>query len=91
MAHSRLPHPAGPILITHFTLLLGMAAPVWLSNALEGSSIEAAAQLEQEQPLWLAAYAGIMILGEVMLVHCIAPANCVELQLDGGAAWHVSS
>ncbi|PRW21040.1 dolichol kinase EVAN [Chlorella sorokiniana] len=62
---------SGPILITHFTLLLGMAAPVWLSNALSSSSnssctdgrVDGAAELGQQQLLWLAAYAGIMVLG----------------------------
>lgn len=70
--------PAGPVLITHFTLLLGMAAPIWLSNALDGSgpqlggsglvSAAAGAQLEekQQQPLWLAAFAGIVALGELL-------------------------
>ena len=64
---------AGLILITHFTLLLGMAAPVWLSNALgsgsgsgggmPGGAAGQEQQQQEQQPMWLAAYAGIMILG----------------------------
>lgn len=74
-ARFTLPSAVGPILITHFTLLLGMAAPVWLSNALSsdnnGSSLEGGAggQPEHQQPLWLAAHAGIMILGADGWVH----------------------
>ena len=52
--------------MTHFTLLLGMAAPVWLSNALEGPACGgggAVVAAEQQQPLWLASLAGILILG----------------------------
>ncbi|KAI7845351.1 hypothetical protein COHA_001058 [Chlorella ohadii] len=76
---------SGPILITHFTLLLGMAAPVWLSNALSsdniGSSLEGGAggQPEHQQPLWLAAHAGIMILGATAL-SCLLEG--VTTQLD---------
>lgn len=44
---------AGLLLITHFTLLLGMAAPLWLSNALQPS----------DQGVWPAGLAGIIILG----------------------------
>lgn len=64
------PPPTGPILITHFTLLLGMAAPVWLSNALDGPACGASggcglleAPQTEQQRLWPAALAGIMILG----------------------------
>ncbi|KAL4424664.1 hypothetical protein ABPG77_004471 [Micractinium sp. CCAP 211/92] len=63
---------SGPVLITHFTLLLGMAVPVWLSNALLPGTLGAAAagsaasgsdlQARQET-VWLPGYAGIMILG----------------------------
>lgn len=80
--------PAGAILITHFTLLLGMAAPVWLSNALSagssnGSAAAGAAEPgQQQQPLWLAAYAGIMILGAAALV-VLAAAACSVIVVPG--------
>ena len=66
---TRAPSGAGPLLITHFTLLLGMAAPVWLSNALDGGAVGAAetGQAPAGQALWLPAYAGVIILGEYLL------------------------
>lgn len=71
---------SGAVLVTHFTLLLGMAAPVWLSNAPDlgcplqeatahaagaagAAAASAAAGSREQQPLWLAAFAGILILG----------------------------
>lgn len=84
----RLP-PAGPVLITHFTLLLGMAAPVWLSNALLPGTLGAAAGgtatgepglQGQRQAVWLAGYSGIMILGEaravVLCAHHLCNTTC---------------
>lgn len=69
----QLPLRAGPVLITHFTLLLGMAVPVWLSNALlpdtlgataaQGAATAAGLQA-QRSTVWLEGYAGVMILGE---------------------------
>lgn len=53
---------AGLLLITHFTLLLGMAAPIWLSNALD-SAPEAAAGSSSPHAVWPAAYAGIFVIG----------------------------
>ena len=64
-------HTAGLVLVTHFTLLLGMAAPLWLSNAAAaapGGSASATMPGEQHHQQdvapWLAAYAGILVLGE---------------------------
>jgi dolichol kinase len=48
---------SGRIFTTHFTLLLGMAAPVWLSNALEEEEVV------EGGDVWPAAMAGILILG----------------------------
>ncbi|KAL4855514.1 Dolichol kinase EVAN [Chlorella vulgaris] len=52
----------GLLLITHFTLLLGMAAPIWLSNALD-SAPEAAAGSSTPHAVWPAAHAGIFVIG----------------------------
>lgn len=72
---------SGAVLVTHFSLLLGMAAPVWLSNALDQGCLqeEAAAAAEaQRQPLWLAAFAGVLILGE----------RCWWSAISAGASFH---
>jgi hypothetical protein len=73
---------AGLLLITHLTLLLGMAAPVWLSNALDSTSVgsrnsNGGSSGGGQPPLWLAAYAGIMILGEAMGVGLVKAATTV--------------
>jgi len=49
---------SGAFFLTHFTLLLGMAAPVWLSNALEDRPAR-----EVVAELWPAALSGIVITG----------------------------
>ena len=49
---------AGAFFVTHFTLLLGLAVPVWLSNALEDAAPAALAAR-----LWPATLAGIVITG----------------------------
>lgn len=54
---------SGLLLITHFTLLLGMAVPVWLSNALHPPSRWVREGDEAPERLWPAALAGITILG----------------------------
>ena len=77
---------AGLLLITHLTLLLGMAAPVWLSNALDSTSVGSSNSNSNggssgggQPPLWLAAHAGIMILGEAVGV------GLVKAATDGAA------
>lgn len=79
------PPCAGPILVTHFTLLLGMAAPVWLTNALDAGGGTAG----QQQQLWLAAYAGIIILGGSAALRCaalhVAPACALPPRAAGSA------
>lgn len=49
----------GAFLVTHFTLLLGMAAPIWLSNAMDDWSMANTAGVQ----LWPAALAGIIMTG----------------------------
>ena len=56
---------AGLLLVTHLTLLLGMAAPVWLSNALDRGALGGAADAAGAgERVWPAAYAGILVVGE---------------------------
>jgi hypothetical protein len=60
------PHPiiAGLLLVTHFTLLLGMAAPVWLSGVMDAAAAGPAPASAGAQPPWVLASAGILIIGE---------------------------
>ena len=62
---------SGAIFVTHFTLLLGMAAPLWLSDALylpagggTRGDRNGGAAAGEAPPLWPAGMAGIVILGE---------------------------
>lgn len=65
-----------------------MAAPVWLSNALSAGSSNGSAAAgaaeggQQQQPLWLAAYAGIMILGALALL-VLVTAACLAIGIAG--------
>jgi hypothetical protein len=64
-------HIAGLLLVTHFTLLLGMAAPVWLSNAVDGSAVGGAAAAAnvsaagRSSVVSLEAWAGILVIGKL--------------------------
>ena len=65
---------SGVVLVTHFTLLLGMAVPLWLSDALalphdSGPMAAGGAAIRDNAavgpvPVWPAGVAGIMIIGE---------------------------
>lgn len=50
---------AGPIYVTHFTLLLGLATPMWLAAALPPSSSPAVGTLQRA----LCGLSGIMVIG----------------------------
>jgi len=58
---------AGVVYVTHFTLLLGMALPVWLSNATMGkkntSSDNSSKLLASNNMFWPASMAGVLATG----------------------------
>jgi dolichol kinase len=55
---------AGVVFVTHFTLLLGMALPVWLSNAMEEEGNNSGSDSKSTvNTIWPAALAGILATG----------------------------
>lgn len=49
---------SGAFFVTHFTLLLGLAAPIWLSNAMDQPE-----KVSATHRMWPAALAGVVITG----------------------------
>lgn len=54
---------SGALLVTHFTLLLGMAAPLWLCGALADPAQAASGSVAGGSALPPAALAGMLIIG----------------------------